>query len=105
VGDCTHGTRFLIEVPHESEAVSCARANKVLLESGSHFLTHADFGCLDGVHKTWIVVEVDSKDEARNILPPVYRHQATIVQLSKFGLKELDDLIKLHGGKPAEPLS
>ena len=91
--------RFLIEVPHESEAVSCARANKVLLESGSHFLTHADMGCLDGVHKAWIVVDVDSKDEARNLLPPVYRRQATIVQLSKFGLKELDDFIKLHEGR------
>jgi hypothetical protein len=65
--------KFLIEVPHESEVVACARANTVLLESGSHFLTHADFGCHDGVHKAWIVVDVDSKDEARNILPPVYR--------------------------------
>jgi hypothetical protein len=88
--------RFLVEVPHESEAVSCARASKVLLESGSHFLTHADFGCNDGVHKAWIVVDVDSKDEARNMLPPSYRRQATIVQLNKFGLNELDDLIKQH---------
>ena len=91
--------KFLIEVPHESEAISCARANKVLLESGSHFLTHADFGCYDGVHKAWIVVEVDSKDEARNILPLVYRREATIVQLYKFGLDELDDLIKRHEGR------
>jgi hypothetical protein len=90
--------RFLIEVPHESETVACARASKVLLESGSHFLTHADFGCNDGVHKAWIVVDVDSKDEARKILPPTYRHQATIVQLNKFGLDELDDLIRRHGG-------
>ena len=91
--------RFLIEVPHESEVVSCARANKVLLESGSHFLTHADFGCNDGVHKAWIVVDVKSRDEARNMLPPAYRRQATIVQLTKFGLKELDDLIRRHGGQ------
>ena len=83
--------RFLIEVPRVG-AVSCARANKVLLETGSHFLTHADFGCNDGVHKAWIVVDVDSKDEARNILPPGYRREATIVQLNKFALKELDDL-------------
>jgi hypothetical protein len=54
--------RFLIEVPHESGVVSCARASKVLQETGSHFLTHADFGCKDGVHKAWIVVDVDSKD-------------------------------------------
>ena len=62
------------------------------------FLTHADFGCNDGVHKAWIVVDVASKDEARSILPPLYRHQATIVQLNKFGLNELDDLIKRHEG-------
>ena len=90
--------RFLIEVPHESAAVSCARANRVLLESGSHFLTHADFGCFDGVHKAWIIVDVDSKEEARHILPPAYRGQASIVQLNKFGLEELDEFIRRHGG-------
>jgi hypothetical protein len=88
--------KFLIEVPHESETVACARAAKVLLETGSHFLTHADFGCCDGVHKAWIVVDVDNKDEARNLLPPAYRRQASVVQLCKFGLDELDDLITRH---------
>ena len=91
--------KFLIEVPHESEVVSCARAIKVLLESGSHFLTHADFGCHDGVHKAWLVVDVDSKDEARNIVPPAFRRQASVVQLCKFGIPELDDLIKRHEGR------
>ena len=88
--------RFLIEVPHEPGTVACARASKVLLESGSHFLTHADFGCTDGVHKAWIVVDVDSKDEARRLLPPAYRAESTIVRLNKFGIAELDDLIKRH---------
>ena len=88
--------KFLIELPHESEVVACARAVKVLLETGSHFLTHADFGCCDGVHKAWIVVDVDNKEEARNMLPPAYRRQASVVQLCKFGLDELDDLIKRH---------
>jgi hypothetical protein len=50
------------------------------------------------VHKAWIIVEVDDKAEARNMLPPAYRGQASIVQLNKFGLKELDDLIRRHGG-------
>jgi hypothetical protein len=62
-------------------------------------LTHADFGCNDGVHKAWIVVDVANKDEARNMLPPAYRRQATIVELTKFGLRELDDLIKRHEGR------
>ena len=88
--------RFLIEVPHEAEVVAYARAIKILLETGSHFLTHADFGCEDGVHKGWIVVDVDSKKEARNMLPIPYRRQATIVELCKFGIAELDELIRHH---------
>jgi len=42
--------KFLIEVPHEAEALACARAVRILLTTGSHFLTNADFGCSDGVH-------------------------------------------------------
>jgi hypothetical protein len=88
--------KFLIEVPHEEETVACARAIKVLLETGSHFLTHADFGCRDGVHKGWIMVDADSKDEARMMLPVAYRRQASVVELCKFGVGELDDIIKRH---------
>jgi hypothetical protein len=90
--------KFLIEVPHESEVVACAHAVKVLLESGSHFLTHAEFGCRDGVHKGWIIVDLDSKEEARRTLPPAYRESATIVGLSRFGIQELNDLIRFHSG-------
>lgn len=88
--------RFLIEVPHEAEMVACARAVKLLLTTGSHFLTNADFGCEDGEHLGWIIVEVDSKEEARAILPPAYRSQARIIKLTRFTLEELDGIIGHH---------
>ena len=87
--------RFLIEVPHEAEKVACARAIRILLTTGSHFLTHADYGCLDGEHKAWIIVEVESREEARSILP-AYRSQAKIVELNKFTLQEIDELLRHH---------
>ena len=90
--------RFLIEVPHDESLLPCARAVEVFLKSGSHFLTHADWGCTDGVHKGWIIVEVDSKEEARRILPPVYRAKADIVMLNKFSLQEIDALLRHHAG-------
>lgn len=89
---------FLIEVPHEEDVVACAHAVKIFLESGSHFLTHADWGCKDGVHKAWIIIDVDSKDQARAILPAAYRSQAKIVQLNKFDLAEINELLHFHGG-------
>ena len=90
--------RFLIEVPHEAETVACARAVQLLLQTGSHYLTNADFGCRDGDHRAWIVAEGDSKDQVRNILPPAYRASARIIGLNKFSLEELEELLKHHGG-------
>ena len=90
--------KFLIEVPHEAETIACARAAKLLLESGSHFMTHADFGCLDGDHRAWIMVEGENKAEVQRILPPVLRPVARIVALNKFSLQEMDRLLQNHGG-------
>jgi len=88
--------RFLIEVPHEASTVACAKAVEILLTSGSHFLTHADWGCRDGVHKAWIIVELESKEEARSVLPPALRAQANVVKLNAFSLEEIQDLLRTH---------
>ena len=88
--------KFLIEVPHEETVVACARVVDVFLRTGSHFLSTADWGCRDGVHKAWIVVDVDSKDEARGIVPPAFRAQATIVQLNAFTLEEIKNILHEH---------
>jgi hypothetical protein len=77
-------SRFLIEVPHGADRIACTRAVEIFLNSGSHFLTHADWGCKDGEHKAWLVVDVDDKESARQILPPSFRSEAKIVGLNKF---------------------
>ena len=88
--------RFLIEVPHEEATVACARVVDVFLRTGSHFLSTADWGCKDGVHKSWMLVEADSKDEARAIIPPAFRAQARIVQLNAFTLEEVQGILRAH---------
>jgi hypothetical protein len=93
--------RFLIEVPHEANLLACTHAVQIFLKTGSHFLTHADFGCADGEHKGWLTVEVDSREEARRILPPALRARARIVRLSKFSLTHFGTLLKDHLQEPA----
>ncbi len=90
--------RFLIEVPHSSEELACKRAIHALLSTGSHYITHADWGCLDGEHKAWLAVDVDSKDEARHIVPPAFRTEAKIIQLSRFSLQEAEEMLRTHPG-------
>lgn len=90
--------RFLIEVPHSEDKVECARAVQIFLNSGSHFLTHADWGCCDGEHKAWIVMEAKSRDEARTVLPPSLRPRAKIVTLSRFTMQDVDRILEQHVG-------
>ena len=89
-------TRFLIEVSHEADSVACARAVHVFLTTGSHFLTNADWGCADAVHKGWIIVEVNTKEEAMRIVPAAYRSQTKIVKLKKFALEEIEEFLPHH---------
>lgn len=90
--------KYLIEIPHSSERYECLRAVEILLSSGSHFITNADWGCLDGVHKAWFFMEADNKNEALMVVPPAYRKDTKISQLNKFKLEEVQDLLKYHEG-------
>ena len=76
--------KFLIEVDHGGDAIACGRTAQVFLASGSHYLTHSDWGCKDGVHTAWIIVEVETKEQARAILPPADRPRARVVALINF---------------------
>jgi hypothetical protein len=86
--------RFLIEVPHEPEAVACARVVKVFLTSGSHFLRHADWGCADGDHRAWMIVDVADKNEALGIVPPGLRASARVVGLNSFSMDHIERILQ-----------
>ena len=89
-------SKFLIEVPHEEATVACARVVDVFLKTGSHYLTTADWGCKDGVHKSWMLVDVDSKEDALRIVPPAFRAHARVVQLNSISMNEIDSILKKH---------
>jgi hypothetical protein len=89
-------SKFLIELTHDPEELACARAVKFFLASGSHLLSHADWGCIDGVHSAWFIVEVDSKDEARLIVPVPFRASARIVALNRWTMEQIDAIIDSH---------
>ena len=88
--------RYLIEVPHENKKDACSQAVQAFMQTGSHFVTNADWGCSDGEHKAWIIVELGSKDEALSILPPLFRESANVVALSRFSVADIDQTMEQH---------
>jgi hypothetical protein len=85
---------YLIEVPHEATEAACANAVKIFLETGSHFLANADWGCEDDEHKAWLLVDVDSREQALHIIPPGLRANARIVKLRKFTREDINEYLE-----------
>ena len=89
--------RFLIEVPHGEDKSSCRQAIQVFLSSGSHFVTNAEWGCTDGDHKAWLMVETENKKEALRILPAAFQRNAKIIKLLKFTRQDIEQsVMDLH---------
>ena len=63
---------YLIKIPHSGNTAGCNQIIKLFPESGSHLLLNADWDCKDGVHKSWFISDVDSKEQARQIVPCFY---------------------------------
>lgn len=85
--------KILIEVAHEGDQGSCSRAVQDFLTSGSHFVTNAEWGCKDGNHKAWLIIETENKDEALRILPPAYKANAIITKINKFTRKDMEEAL------------
>ena len=88
--------RYLIEIPHKNRKKECLQAITIFKSTGSHFLTNADWGCSDDVHKAWIIVDLDNKEEALNIVPPWYRQKALVITLDKLAFNNMDKDLDQH---------
>jgi len=89
--------KYLIEVSQGSYKISNTRAAYIFKRSGSHFVTHADWGFLDGEYKAWLVAETENKREAMRILPSGFRQNAKIILIKKFDRTgTTDNLTDLH---------
>ncbi|HWP81033.1 MAG TPA: hypothetical protein VNN76_00070 [Bacteroidota bacterium] len=72
--------RYLIVVPHTAQ--ECTKALKQIEAIGS--ITRFDFGCKDGEHCGWVVIEAESKKEALLVVPPLERSNARVIKLVRF---------------------
>ena len=83
--------RYLIESPHKPE--DCDRIIQEMHTAG--YLHHFEWGCHDGIHTGWAIIETDNPDHARQMVPWMVRDQARVVRLEKF-----EQVDPLHPHKP-----
>ena len=76
--------RYIIVSPHTAE--DCDRAIKEIHAAG--YLHHFEWGCKDNDHTGWAIVEAESLEHAKQIVPWYLRAQARIVQWVKFEIAD-----------------
>lgn len=76
--------RYLIESPHTDE--NCEAVVQNIHAAG--YLHFFEWGCKDGVHSAWAILEAESREHARQIVPWQVRDTARIVKLVKFELAD-----------------
>ena len=77
--------RYLV-ISNHTEA-DCTKALRQVEAAG--YITHFDWGCKDGEHTGWAIVEADNSSEAMMVVPSMGRKMARAVKLTKFSPKDL----------------
>lgn len=72
--------RYLIESSHTAE--DCKKVVKEVHAAG--YLHHFEWGCDEGVHTAWAIVEAMSAEHARQMVPWMVRDKARVVRVVKF---------------------
>ena len=81
--------RYIVMIPHTIE--DCLQSLKQIEAIGT--ITHFDWGCKDGVHTGWAIVEADNKAEAMLTVPTLQRSKAQVIRLTKF---DPEDVRTIH---------
>jgi hypothetical protein len=85
--------RYLIESPHKPE--ECDNIVQEVHNAG--YLHFFDWGCHEGVHIGWAIVEAENLEHAKQIVPWMVRDSARIVKVEKY---EGEDALHPHKPRP-----
>lgn len=72
--------RYLVSSPHTEQ--DCKQALKEIHAVG--YITHFEWGCKDGDHTGWVILEAENAQQALMVVPAVQRNKAKAVKLVKF---------------------
>ena len=73
---------YLIMSPHTKE--SCLADLDAVLAETPQLLDSIEWGCMSGDHTGYLIVQAESEDAARQMLPTSLRKDAKIIPLNKF---------------------
>ena len=84
--------RFLVISPHTQE--DCKNVLQQVLAAG--YITHFEWGCMDGDHTGWAILEAEDAREAMMAVPTSQRGKARAVKLTSFTRADVENMHGKH---------
>lgn len=84
--------RYLVISNHTAE--DCKMAIRHFMEYHSGFLNHFEWGCMDGEHAAYAIVEAENHEHAKMAVPALLRDKAKVVKLTSFSKESITDAIQ-----------
>jgi hypothetical protein len=78
--------RYLVETGHTDR--ECLWALKQSLRDGPEYVSRFEWGCKDGEHRGWAIVEAEHKFAAQALVPQLLRPYTRIIELNQFSQAE-----------------
>jgi hypothetical protein len=85
------GSSYLVMVPHTAE--ECLKALDAMSSDSPKMLAKMSFGCMSGDHTGYAIVNAESEEAVKDMIPAAQRDKAKIVKVSKFTPEQIK---KLH---------
>jgi hypothetical protein len=81
--------RYMVISEHTAE--DCRQAVKYFAEFHAGYITHFEWGCKDNDHNAYAIIEADSHEQAKMVVPPLFRNKARVIKLTRFYPKKDGD--------------
>lgn len=72
-------------------AEDCRRAVKYFADFHAGYITHFEWGCKDNDHNAYAIIDAESHEQAKLVVPPLFRDKARIIKLVRFNPKKDGD--------------
>jgi hypothetical protein len=82
-------SRYMVVTPHKDK--ECLKLVEWVQAQG--YLHQFDWGCGDGEHCGWAILEADDAEKAKLVVPPILREKARVFKLNKY---KDEDVIAAH---------
>jgi hypothetical protein len=78
---------YMIELQHNPD--ECSGLLNDMLEYNEDLLEMFLWGCKDGVHVGWALVEAEDPEDIREVLPPSAKDKARVIEVTRLTPEEM----------------